>query len=88
MFKCDNCGAVISFDDPVCNTGALNNDDTPAIRAFNTRYEPICHWKAEKDGEWRLQLLGECGYSINIDRDVLEEEKFCARCGGRIEVVD
>lgn len=60
------------------------------VKIDDVRYvkERTCHWKAEKDGEWRLHLTGDCGYYINIDRETFGEEKFCPRCGGCIEVVD
>lgn len=39
IFKCKSCGAVISFDDQICNIGAMHDDDSPAIIAYNTRAE-------------------------------------------------
>ena len=39
IFKCKLCGAVISFDNPICNIGAMHDDDSPSILAYNTRAE-------------------------------------------------
>lgn len=39
LFKCKSCGVVISFDEPICNIGAMHDDDSPAIIAYNTRAE-------------------------------------------------
>lgn len=37
FFKCDKCGAVVSFDDPIANWGAMHGDDTPAFLLWNAR---------------------------------------------------
>lgn len=37
FFDCKKCGAMVSFDSPVCNHAAEVGDFTPSIAAFNKR---------------------------------------------------
>ena len=41
MFKCENrdCGAIVSFDNDLCNIAASKGERGPARMAFNTRAE-------------------------------------------------
>lgn len=37
MFRCLNCGAITSFNDPDADKAADKGDDSVAIELFNTR---------------------------------------------------
>lgn len=41
FFRCGGCGARVSFDDPVCNVGMENGDDTPSLLAWNRRAKVV-----------------------------------------------
>lgn len=76
MFKCNDCGAVTSFDAPIPNAAMMVGDDTPAIEMFNTRYKRTCHVIIEDE----LQVCSEC-------EEVIDPSwAACPYCGA--EVVD
>ena len=80
IFKCRKCGAVVSFDEPVCNAGATNNDDTPAIKAWNNRYEPSCQKVPGKmKYGTRMPKCSNCGQSLGDDR-----WNYCPKCGFKV----
>lgn len=87
MFKCEKCGAVITFDEPVCNAGAMNHDDTPAIEAFNTRYEPTCHNSWKEDIRPGMFVTGgqfecsECGFMYGYSE---LPYGYCPGCGRKV----
>lgn len=86
MFKCRKCGAVITFDEPVCNFGALNHDDTPAIIAFNTRYQLTCYIYHEDvvTGEGEYEDVYDETFCSNCNFRIEEEDNYCSVCGAKV----
>lgn len=88
LFKCDGCNAVVSFDAPVCNIGAINGDDTPSVIAWNNRHERTCQMIPDEDYDFVTCSI--CGYEE--ERNLLYppaglqifDGNYCPNCGAKV----
>lgn len=42
LFCCDDCGAMVSFDNQLANIAQMHGDNSPAIILWNSRHGKTC----------------------------------------------
>lgn len=85
MFKCENrdCGAIVSFDNDLCNIAASKGERGPARMAFNTR--------AERTTPLSSDSCVHCGKPIRVGFFPSGNrfgDKFCRECGAKVIEVE
>lgn len=87
LIKCQKCGAVVSFDNGLCNAGCVHGDWTPVVDAYNTRYERTCHVRQTGCATGICSACGgeyQASITTNEPPDYVMGSLYCPNCGAKV----